>query len=214
MIVFLIGGSSSGKSSFAAELISRIPSFRLLSDLDELLVRADLEKMFTASKQSVRYLQGGGLEIIAPEVWDQCLAAAVMPHREEEHLIIEFARGNDKCYLTMHRISCCEAYDPSFTILYEIFGERLNDHAWIIEMYAPLELRKERNQHRADTGQHHMAEKELIRLFGERCFMWDQTKESYTVPTMGVTIPVLSFMNGVHAHIETFVDAFVREVGL
>lgn len=169
--LIIVGPAAAGKSTFAAHLIARYPQFVHASDLDALKELFALEdgglpsaRYWPAASRSepgVRRtvsLPEGGHDIIDPTVWDQALMAVVDRYRFHSYVALEFSRGADQRYLSMHDIPLSEAYIPSFRLLHAELASKPHTTLSIVHVSAPFALRCVRNRERQSRGGHYVSE--------------------------------------------------------
>ena len=191
-LIFIIGPSCSGKSSMSQAICSLYPEYSVLDDTiplykifaaDNLLHQNKLQDFWKFVKESsidMYYDQDapcfyshpnnqGGYLIDNPIVWNIVLTI-LGKQINSDYTVIEFSRGNDPKYNQFFDINDRDVYPVSFNYLCQTVPSSLLKNSLIIDINAPLEIRKERNLNRYKNGGHFVSEKTMNTVYKEDVF--------------------------------------------
>lgn len=223
-LLFIIGPSCSGKSSLANIIRQQDPSYQLLDDVtplyqifhaDELLhekrendfCKFISENNLTAyydTKNPIVYSipnNAGGYQILNPAVWNIVLSILGAQVKSTK-CIIEFSRGSDHNYNQMFNVSDDAVYKKSFESLCADISQTLLNKALIIDINAPLDIRKQRNIVRFHNGGHLVSEKTMDTVYQQDVFLCDNIQ---SVNIKGSEIPVFFIKNDINlANMDVF----------
>lgn len=178
--IALVGPPASGKSTFARCVLQARPELQHASDLGalqelcafyagrevEAVYWPELSRADPRHDERMRLLSDGGFDIIDPGVWDEALHRTIRRYREAPAVALEFARGVDLSYLSMHRVPAADAYLPSFRLLLKDL-ENTETALIVVHVSAPLAVRLGRNDARRSAGEHFVADSVMRSVYSE-----------------------------------------------
>lgn len=218
-LLFIIGPSCSGKSSMANIIRQQDPSYLLMDDVtplyqifhaDELLhnkKKNDFHKFICENNLTAYYdtknpfvysipNNGEGYQILNPTVWNIVLSILGAQVIKSSKYIIEFSRGSDCNYNQMFNVTDSDVYKKSFECLCVDIPPALLDKAMIIDMNAPLDIRKHRNIIRFHNGGHLVSEKTMDTVYKRDIFLCSNT-QYFNIK--GIEVPVFYIKNDMNS---------------
>lgn len=212
-LIFLIGPSCSGKSSMSQMICSLHPEYSVLDDAvplykifnaDELLHQNKLHHFWEFAKENGidTYYDSedpyfyshpnpkGGYLIDNPIVWNIVLTI-LGKQISSEYTIIEFSRGSDPKYNKFFDINDQDVYPISFNYLCQNISSSLLKQSLIINIDAPLEIRKKRNVNRAKNGGHLVSEKTMNSVYKNDVFY----SQDNFINIKNIKIPIVYIKN-------------------
>lgn len=188
-LIFIIGPACSGKSSMGQAICSLHPEYSVLDDAvplykiftaDKLLHQHKLKEFWKFVKENgidMYYDQEvpcfyshpnnqGGYLIDNPIVWNIVLTI-LGKQINSDYTVIEFSRGSDPKYNHFFDINDQDVYPISFNYLCQTVPSFLLKNSLIIDIDAPLAIRKERNLNRYKNGGHLVSEKTMNTVYKE-----------------------------------------------
>ena len=217
-LLFIIGPSCSGKSSLVNVIQRQDPSYLLLDDVtplyqifhaDELLHEKrenDFYKFISENNLTAYYNtknpvvysipnRMGGYKILNPAVWNIVLSILGRQIKSTK-CIVEFSRGSDPNYNLMFNVSDDAVYKRSFDCLCSDIPQTLLDKALIIDINAPLDIRKQRNIVRFHKGGHLVSEETMDTVYKQDVFSCGNTQ---TINIKGCEVPVFFIKNDMNS---------------
>lgn len=217
-LLFIIGPSCSGKSSMANVIRQQDPSYQQLDDVtplyqifhaDELLHEKrenDFHKFINENNLTAYYDTknpvvysipnlAGGYQILNPAVWNIVLSILGTQIKSAK-CIIEFSRGSDHNYNQMFNVSDDAVYKKSFDCLCADIPQTLLNKAMIIDINAPLDIRRQRNIVRFHNGGHLVSEKTMDTVYKQDVFLCGSAQ---SVNIKGCEIPVFFIKNDMNS---------------
>lgn len=212
-LIFIIGPSCSGKSSLSRTICRINSKYSVLDDVSplykifqadtlwhqhqtnsffKLIKENDLECYYDKKKPlpySYPNVKGGYL-IDNPATWNIVLEI-LGKQIKNKYTIVEFSRGSDKDYNAAFNISDDDVYPLSFSYLCQNINHLLLEKALILNIDAPLEIRKSRNRQRFEQGGHLVAENTMDTIYEKNIF---KSEQPYFF-IKDIKIPVFSIKN-------------------
>lgn len=213
-LIFIIGTSCSGKSSFIRAINAN--DYICLDDAkplykffkaDELLISDQKEfqsfisangikSFYPTNKPHSIAVPSGGYRITNPAVWDYILQLTAAEVLQGKKYIIEFSRGVDPVYLQAFDIQSDEIYKRSIESIINHIPAEFVKKSLIINMYANFENRMNRNYQRRASGGHFVNENSMKTIYKTDIFAFDRlSKDTGFFYSNGSRIPVYSFEN-------------------
>lgn len=195
--ILIVGAAAAGKTTVANQIASRLPEFRVISDLIALVQLFEYNDRLKVSKSGLecepshlwldlvdsssgarvvapmtRCLPDGGHEILDPWVWDEALRRVAESCRDDPYVILEFSRGEDPSYFALHGITGGDAYLPSFRVLAKELSSSIVKKIFVIHVHAEYAVRMSRNADRRSRGEHFVADLVMKEIYSEDCFRY------------------------------------------
>lgn len=149
----------------------------------------------------------GGYEIINPAVWNIVLSILGEQIKNSKH-IIEFSRGYDVKYNELLGIENKDIYKKSFECLCKTIGQNILENSLIININAPLSVRKQRNLERFKDGGHLVAEETMDSIYKDDVFVCDNNN---CLRIKNVDIPVFFVKNNTTSSNENIEEFLWKE---
>ena len=139
---------------------------------------------------SVAANNGGGHDIINPDLWDIILKKSVVALKNENN-IIQFSRGRDEAYEIKYGN---DVYKRSIDIILHELDNKTS--TIIINLVSDLKMRKERNKTRFEQGGHFVSEDTMDNVYKDDIFKYEHIGDSKGIINLfGVNYPVYTINN-------------------
>jgi hypothetical protein len=209
-LIFVIGTSCSGKSSFAdtiktdeyTYLDDATPLYKffkadvLLSsgakEFQNFIKENNIESFYTAQKTHSYAVDTGGYRITNPAVWDYVLQLTAKEVLVGNKYIIEFSRGIDPVYMKAFNVQPKDVYKRAFANIIDNIPDSFKDNSLIINIQADFESRVNRNFARREKGGHFVNIHSMNTIYKSEIFEFEHINKNAGFFN---SIPVYSFQN-------------------
>jgi hypothetical protein len=209
-LIFILGTSCSGKSSFIRavntdeyiNLDDAKPLYKFFTademlitgqgNFDEFISQNNISDFYKIKQPHSKPVETGGYRITNPAVWDYILQLTAMDVKPGNKYILEFARGVDPEYINAFSIKPEDVYERSIGTIIQNIPTEFRDKSLIISIHADFDNRLARNHERRRKGGHFVSENSMKTIYKSDIFKFD-TADGNT--GMFNNIPVYSFEN-------------------
>lgn len=166
-----------------------IKSFKKFAEQNNLTMYYNMQQPSVYSQPN----NCGGYKITNPAVWNIALSILGENIKNAQY-IVEFSRGNDGAYNELFDIKSKNVYQKSFECLCNNVNCELLENSIIININAPLAVRKTRNLERFKNGGHLVAEETMNSVYKEDVFVCHKNK---CMTIKDVQVPVFFVKNSI-----------------
>lgn len=213
-VIFVLGTSCSGKSSFIRavntneyiNLDDAKPLYKFFTadamlitrrgNFDEFILQNSITDFYQTRKPHSKPVETGGYRITNPAVWDYILQLTAIDVKPGDKYMIEFARGIDPEYINAFSIKPEDVYKRSIEAIIQNIPTEFREKSLIISISADFDSRIARNHERRRKGGHFVSENSMKTIYKSDIFEFDKIdKNTGMFDSKNVRIPVYSFEN-------------------